>query len=545
MAIRRRLGRWQTGAATPPTSRQSAHMHAGGCAADPPTAARPGPRQCRRVTRPYVPLDETAPPGPHRWLRIAQGRQRLGIASARRDRSHRRAALGRQPPRVAGRLRPAREPAPHSDDRCRFRSRHRHAPPLRTRRSPCCRRTGTPAPALPGPAPSCRLTQSTDGARKGHDHAEGTGATVVRQPAYARKTRRAIPQHHQPPKARHNVADHAHSPPTASRARAQPEPALGSIKGVSGNAWAPSARPARLHSTAPCRLPGRNRQPLLSLPPGPVRTSTTCVHAPPDKPRRRQRMGHSDAVHMTAAHPVRLSVSTRLFLSDTTGVDGHNVLRVAQLYLPFQPVPELVMLTDDRSMTAAQDADSPHAIAAAAQCPNRVFRDAGERHEARVDLAMTPLQFLDLERGAEGIALTGPLHLTTTLSYAKAEQRGNAERHWGQADQAARRIGRLQPSATLRPGHGRRLRDHHEQRPRPRGSGGRRGHARRRERGWPSCGTAVRSTGMTPRAAPDERTWAVQRGCGPVGRDGAVTGGSSKRQITVPLRSSPVDGCGP
>ncbi|GGN90614.1 hypothetical protein GCM10011579_086670 [Streptomyces albiflavescens] len=114
---------------------------------------------------------------------------------------------------------------------------------------------------------------------------------------------------------------------------------------------------------------------------------------------------------------------------------------LAQLYLSFQPAPELVMLTGDRSMTAAQDADDPHAIAAAAWYMNHVFRDAGERHEARVDLAMKAAGLLNPEHGPEDLARWGLLHLAAALSYAKVGRRGDAERHWDRADEAARRLG--------------------------------------------------------------------------------------------------------
>ncbi|MFI2764921.1 multiprotein-bridging factor 1 family protein [Streptomyces echinatus] len=130
------------------------------------------------------------------------------------------------------------------------------------------------------------------------------------------------------------------------------------------------------------------------------------------------------------------------------GVDRRRVqsqlaqgYHLAQLYLSFQPAPELVMLTGDRSMTMAQDADNPRAMAAAAWYLAHVFRDAGERHEARVDLAMKSVQLLDPERGPEDIALSGLQHLAAALSYAKIGQKGSAERHWDRADEAARRLG--------------------------------------------------------------------------------------------------------
>lgn len=114
---------------------------------------------------------------------------------------------------------------------------------------------------------------------------------------------------------------------------------------------------------------------------------------------------------------------------------------LAQLYLSFQPVPELVHLTGDRAMTAAQEADDPHAIAGAAWYMNHVFRDAGERHEARVELAQDAANLLDRERGEEDTARWGLLQLACALSYAKVGRRGDAERHWDLADDAARRLG--------------------------------------------------------------------------------------------------------
>jgi hypothetical protein len=54
---------------------------------------------------------------------------------------------------------------------------------------------------------------------------------------------------------------------------------------------------------------------------------------------------------------------------------------------------------------------------------------------------MKSLRLLHPDRGSEDIALGGLLHLAAALSYAKVGQKGNAERHWGQADEAARRLG--------------------------------------------------------------------------------------------------------
>jgi transcriptional regulator with XRE-family HTH domain len=118
-----------------------------------------------------------------------------------------------------------------------------------------------------------------------------------------------------------------------------------------------------------------------------------------------------------------------------------QVYHLAQLYLSFQPVPELVTLTGDRAMTAAQDADDPVAMAASAWYLNHVFRDAGQQHEARVQLALDTAQLLNPERSKEERALFGQLHLAAALSHAKIGREGDAWRHWDHADRAAASLG--------------------------------------------------------------------------------------------------------
>ncbi|MEU4349182.1 helix-turn-helix transcriptional regulator [Streptomyces sp. NPDC023838] len=118
-----------------------------------------------------------------------------------------------------------------------------------------------------------------------------------------------------------------------------------------------------------------------------------------------------------------------------------EVYHLTQLYLSFQPVPELVLLTGDRAMAAAQDADDPRAIAGAAWYMNHVYRDAGEAADARVDLAMRAAELLRRDRGEEDTARWGLLHLAAALSYAKTGRSGPAEHHWDMADDAARALG--------------------------------------------------------------------------------------------------------
>jgi len=118
-----------------------------------------------------------------------------------------------------------------------------------------------------------------------------------------------------------------------------------------------------------------------------------------------------------------------------------QVYHLAQLYLSFQPRQELVYLAGDRAMSAAQDADSPQAMAGAAWYMNHVFRDAGERHEARVQLASQASGLLRPDDSKDDLARWGLLQLAAALSYAKTGLDGDAWRHWDQADRAAHALG--------------------------------------------------------------------------------------------------------
>ncbi|WP_431929917.1 helix-turn-helix domain-containing protein [Nonomuraea jabiensis] len=117
-----------------------------------------------------------------------------------------------------------------------------------------------------------------------------------------------------------------------------------------------------------------------------------------------------------------------------------QVYHLAQLYFSFQPMHDLVMLTGDRAMHAAQDADDPHAMAAAAWYVNHVFRDAAINAEARIELAHQATKLLRPENSDTDRSLWGLMHLAIALSHAKTGRRGDAERHWDLAHDAAQRI---------------------------------------------------------------------------------------------------------
>ncbi|MGB3440483.1 MAG: helix-turn-helix transcriptional regulator [Actinophytocola sp.] len=118
-----------------------------------------------------------------------------------------------------------------------------------------------------------------------------------------------------------------------------------------------------------------------------------------------------------------------------------QVYHLTQLFLSNQPASEQVWLSGDRAMTAAQDADSPYAMAAAVWYLNHVFRDAGQQHEARVQLALDAIRLLDFERSEEDRALWGLLYLAIALSHAKMGREGDAWHYWDHADYAASALG--------------------------------------------------------------------------------------------------------
>ncbi|MGV9679832.1 helix-turn-helix domain-containing protein [Nocardia sp. NPDC003482] len=122
-----------------------------------------------------------------------------------------------------------------------------------------------------------------------------------------------------------------------------------------------------------------------------------------------------------------------------------QVYHLVQLYLSFQPVPDLVLMAGDRAMIAAQDADDPYAIAAAAWYVNHVYRDAGEQAEIRVELARDACTLLNLERSEEDRALHGLMQLAMALSFAKIGREGDAWRHWDKALELARSLTREHP----------------------------------------------------------------------------------------------------
>lgn len=117
-----------------------------------------------------------------------------------------------------------------------------------------------------------------------------------------------------------------------------------------------------------------------------------------------------------------------------------QIYHLAQMYCAFQPAPELVYMTSDRAMLAAQDADDPVAMAGAAWYLNHVWRDADEAAEARVELAADMAEMLRPADYDEDRALYSLMHLAIALSHAKLGREGDAWHHYDVAEEATRRL---------------------------------------------------------------------------------------------------------
>jgi hypothetical protein len=109
----------------------------------------------------------------------------------------------------------------------------------------------------------------------------------------------------------------------------------------------------------------------------------------------------------------------------------------------YQPVPELVFLAADRSMTAAQEADDPVTIAGSAWYLAHVFRESGQLDAAEQIVKDTAglLKPGLATASAEHIAMWGSMQLTTGLTAACAYDFGATWHFWDTADDVAQRLG--------------------------------------------------------------------------------------------------------
>lgn len=119
-----------------------------------------------------------------------------------------------------------------------------------------------------------------------------------------------------------------------------------------------------------------------------------------------------------------------------------KVYQLADFYVAYQPVPELVWLVADRAMLAAQEADDPDVIAGSAWTLVQPLRDAGRWEEA-LAVADNALRLLAprLDGASdERLALWGALQFEIAYVHARRGRAGDAWAFWDRADAVARRL---------------------------------------------------------------------------------------------------------
>lgn len=116
---------------------------------------------------------------------------------------------------------------------------------------------------------------------------------------------------------------------------------------------------------------------------------------------------------------------------------------LAQRFLAYQPVPEMVFLAADRGMIAAQEADEPIAIARSAWYLARVFQDSGQLDQAeRVVKDAAELLKPGLDGAStEYLAMWGSMQLSRGLTAACDYDFGMAWHFWDIAEEIAQSLG--------------------------------------------------------------------------------------------------------
>ena len=188
------------------------------------------------------------------------------------------------------------------------------------------------------------------------------------------------------------------------------------------------------------------RNPMLSVPDGPVDVAALASRA-----ADAWRLWHTSRQHRTDVGRIlpRLVTDARIAARITEGPQRRAASAVlADVYVLVQhevvwaSEGELNWAAADRAMSAAQDADTPEALAGAAWTLGMVQRSAGDTDGA-LALAADAAALLEphLEDGSDDQrGLTGALYLHAAATCARAGREGDAWRQW---DKAAALAGRL------------------------------------------------------------------------------------------------------
>ncbi|MGW3342800.1 helix-turn-helix domain-containing protein [Nonomuraea rubra] len=115
---------------------------------------------------------------------------------------------------------------------------------------------------------------------------------------------------------------------------------------------------------------------------------------------------------------------------------------LTQMYVAYQPAPELVWRVADRALMAAQESEDPLALSCAAWFLVQAHRESGDHAAARSinERAMAAIEpHLD-EADVDLLAMWGALTFELAFTAARAGDAGEAWSHWDQAGRIADRL---------------------------------------------------------------------------------------------------------
>jgi transcriptional regulator with XRE-family HTH domain len=119
-----------------------------------------------------------------------------------------------------------------------------------------------------------------------------------------------------------------------------------------------------------------------------------------------------------------------------------GVYHLADMYVAYQPAPELVWMVADRAMLEAREADDPYVMGGSAWALVSAFRETGRWEEALM-VALDVARLLERSLASaddDWRALWGALQFEAAYTCARSGRPGEAWRYWDKADAIARSL---------------------------------------------------------------------------------------------------------
>ncbi|WP_378733695.1 helix-turn-helix domain-containing protein [Nocardia brasiliensis] len=162
---------------------------------------------------------------------------------------------------------------------------------------------------------------------------------------------------------------------------------------------------------------------------------------------------HQSKTHRTDVGRIlpRLVLDARIAARLTEGTDRRaayavlaDVYALVQHEIVWASESELLWTAADRAMLAAQEADEPVALAGAAWTLGMVQRSGGDT-EGALSLVRDAAALLEPQlanAGDDARGMYGALQLHAAITAAQAGREGDAWRHWDEAEDTAKRLGK-------------------------------------------------------------------------------------------------------